>query len=117
MKALFIRLATWLKSLFQTRAKRLFVLAWKAATDTALVRLNDPDLQQAALVCVQAAAAKALRGDDAWNDAWAAFKAHATAAGKDWGRSTLETILQISYERFKTTLLPADNATTVSTIP
>lgn len=105
MKALFIRLATWLKNLFQTKTKRLFVLAWKAATNAALDRLNDPDLQQAALVCVQAAAAKALRGDDAWNDAWAAFKQHAVNAGKDWGRSTLETILQISYERFKNTLV------------
>lgn len=114
MKALFTRLATWLKSLFQTRTKRLFVLAWKAATDTALDRLNDPELQQAALACVRAAAAKALHGDDAWDAAWACFKDYALAAGKDWGRSTLETILQISYERFKTTLRPADNATTIN---
>ena len=117
MKALFIRLATWLKSLFQTRTKRLFVVAWKAATDTALDRLNDPDLQQAALACVRAAAAKALHGDDAWNEAWASFRAHALAAGKDWGRSTLETILQVTYSRFKDSLLPAENSTTVSTLP
>ena len=115
MKALFTRLAAWLKSLFQTKTKRLFVLAWKAATDTALDRLNDPDLQQAALVCVQAAAAKALHGDDAWDAAWADFKEYAIAVGKDWGRSTLETILQVTYSRFKDSLQPADNATTTTT--
>ena len=101
MKNLFHRIATWLQSLFKGKGKRLFVVAWKAATDTALDRLNDPDLQQAALACVRAAAAKALHGDDAWDAAWAGFKDYAVAAGKDWGRSTLETILQISYERFK----------------
>lgn len=117
MKSLFIRLAAWLKNLFARKTKRLFVVAWNAATGTALDRLNDPDLQQAALVCVQAAAAKALRGDDAWAEAWASFRAHALAAGKDWGRSTLETILQVTYSRFKDSLLPAENATTVSTLP
>lgn len=117
MKALFIRLATWLKSLFQTKGKRLFVVAWKAATNTALDRLNDPDLQQAALACVRAAAARALHGDAAWDAAWAGFKDYAVAAGKDWGRSTLETILQVTYSRFKDSLLPADNSTTVSTLP
>lgn len=114
MKALFTRLADWLKSLFKTKGKRLFVVAWKAATDTVLDRLNDPDLQQAALACVRAAAAKALHGDDAWDAAWAGFKDYAVAAGKDWGRSTLETILQISYERFKSTLRPAANSTTIN---
>ena len=117
MKNLFHRIATWLQSLFKGKGKRLFVVAWKAATDTALDRLNDPDLQQAALACVRAAAAKALHGDDAWNEAWASFRAHALAAGKDWGRSTLETILQVTYSRFKDSLLPAENSTTVSTLP
>ena len=117
MKALFIRLATWLKSLFQRNGKRLFVLALKAAGDAASKRYNDPELQQAALACIQATAAKALHGDDAWADAWTAFRAQAIAVGKDWGRSTLETILQVTYSNFKESLTNAPNATTVEPAP
>ena len=113
MKALITRLATWLKSLFKTKGKRLFVLALKTASNAATERYNDPELQQVALACIKAAAAKALHGDDAWADAWSAFRAKAIAAGKDWGRSTLETILQISYSNFKESLAKAPNATTV----
>lgn len=77
----FKRIAEWLKGLF--RGKRLFAVTWRNARTAALEKLNDEDLQQAALVCVQAAAAKALKGDDAWADAWDAFRQHAVAAGKD----------------------------------
>lgn len=114
MKNLVIRLATWLKSLFKRKGKRLFVLALKAAGAAASERYNDPELQQAALTCIKAAAAKALHGDDAWADAWAAFQAQAIAAGKEWGRSTLETILQITYSNFKESLA---KATTVEPVP
>ena len=104
MKALFIRLATWLKSLFKSKGKRLFVLALKSAGAAASERYNDTELQQAALACIKAAAAKALHGDDAWADAWTAFRAKAVTVGKDWGRSTLETILQVTYSNFKESL-------------
>ena len=107
MKALFIRLATWLKSLFKTKGKRLFVLALKSAGAAASERYNDPELQQAALACIKAAAAKALHGDDAWDEAWAGFKEYAIAVGKDWGRATLETILQSTYSDFKESLSAA----------
>lgn len=107
MKALITRLATWLKSLFKTKGKRLFVLVLKAAGAAASERYNDPELQQAALACIKAAAAKALHGDDAWDDAWTAFRAQAIAVGKDWGRSTLETILQSTYANFKESLTKA----------
>ena len=117
MKALITRLATWLKSLFKTKGKRLFVLALKAAGTAASERYNDPELQQAALACIKVAAAKALHGDDAWADAWTAFRAQAIAVGKDWGRSTLETILQVTYSNFKESLSKAPNATTVEPAP
>ena len=107
MKALFIRLATWLKSLFKSKGKRLFVLALKSAGAAASERYNDTELQQAALACIKAAAAKALHGDDAWDAAWAGFKEYAIAVGKDWGRSTLETILQSTYSDFKESLSAA----------
>lgn len=116
MKALITRIAAWLKSLFQRKGKRLFVLALKAAGSAASERYNDPELQQAALACIKAAAAKALHGDDAWADAWTAFRAQAIAAGKDWGRSTLETILQITYSNFKESLAKAANATTTEAV-
>lgn len=97
------KIAAWIAGLF--RGKQLFTVIWKnaktAATAAALDKLNDGDLQAAALVCVQAAAAKALKGDDAWDDAWDAFKRHAANAGKDWGRSVLETVLQNAYMAWK----------------
>lgn len=116
MKALITRIAAWLKSLFQRKGKRLFVLALKAAGSAASERYNDPELQQAALACIKAAAAKALHGDDAWDAAWAGFKEYAIAVGKDWGRSTLETILQTTYSNFKESLAKAANATTTEAV-
>lgn len=93
------RIAAWFRNLFG--GKRLFAVTWKKAKAAALEKANDEDLQQAALACVQAAAAKALKGDDAWNDAWDAFKRRAADAGKDWGRGMLETVLQLAYMAWK----------------
>lgn len=100
MKGFWNRIASWLKRLFKT-SRRLFVLAWDDAKGAALERLNDEELQAAALDCVKAAAAKALTGDEAWADAYAAFREVAASSGKEWGRAVLEAILQNVYVVFK----------------
>lgn len=94
------KIAAWFKGLFRS-GKRLFAVTWKEAGAAALDKLNDEDLQAAALECVKAAAGKALGGDEAWDDAYAALKARALGLGKDWGRAVLETVLQNVYLAWK----------------
>ena len=80
--------------------------------DEALALINDDDLQAAAIECVQAAAAKALGGDEAFYDAYGRLKIRAVALGKDAARNILETILQIAYSTWKNSLSRSANATT-----
>lgn len=93
-------IAAWFKGLFQG-GKRLFAVTWKDAKSDALAKLNDEELQGAALECVKAAAAAALTGDGAWNIAFDALKVRAAELGKDWGRAVLETVLQNVYMAWK----------------
>lgn len=107
MKFIPTAVANFFKRLF-ARSRRIFVLAWKATRNEVLDQINDPDLQEAALVCVQAAARKALGGDAAFASAYADLKARAILLGKDTARNILETILQVAYSTWKNSDFPAE---------
>ena len=85
---------------FLAKSGGYFVVSWRGKTDVETSDndlVNDPNLQRLALEAVKSAAALLLTGDEAWDSAFATFKASVEALGLKLGRSVLDTCLQEMY--------------------
>ena len=96
----FSKIAGWFRKLF-AGTRQLFFVVWTASRKEISDALNDPELQQLALVAVRNAAYRGLTGDAAWTDALAQFKVAVEGRGHEVGRAILEAILQNVYIVFK----------------
>ena len=63
----FSKIAGWFRKLF-AGTRQLFFVVWTASRKEISDALNDPELQQLALVAVRNAAYRGLTGDAAWTD-------------------------------------------------
>ena len=99
MKALWQKILNLVRKLL-AKSGAYFVVTWQGKTDAVTPDndlVNDPNLQWLALEAVKAAAALLLTGDEAWDKAYAQFKASVEELGMRLSRSVLDTILQEMY--------------------
>ncbi len=89
------------KQLFAKVGKKLYYYIWTGTNDGLRKIANNPALQEMAMKAILDAAAKKLKGDEAWKDAYAQFKVAVAAAGWELGTSILDLILQSQYTTWK----------------
>lgn len=79
----------------------IWQLIGPSVTAAAIEFVNDKALQAAALGAVKAAAAKALKGDDAWTEARAILVEQLVRTGGTVADNWIDTLLQNAYFAFK----------------
>lgn len=103
IKSALSALWSWLKPALA----ELFVLTAKNVASEVLELINDPDLQHKALAAVQAAAAAGLKGNEAFDAAFAALTAELKQEGRELADNVKDTLIQNAYCVFKNAVLPA----------
>ncbi len=101
LKSALSALRSWLKPALA----ELFTLTAKNVASEVLDLINDPDLQHKALAAVQAAAAGGLKGNEAFDAAFAALTAELRAEGKELATNIRDTLIQNAYCVFRNTVV------------
>lgn len=94
----------WLKSLWdwlRPKLAQLFTLTAKSIAREVLDLLNDAELQHLAYDSVKAAAQNGLKGNDAFNAAFAALTDRLKAEGRELADNVKDTLIQNAYCVFK----------------
>lgn len=103
IKSALSALWSWLKPAIS----ELFVLTAKNVATEVLDLINDPDLQHKAIAAVQAAAAAGLKGNEAFDAAFAALTAELKQEGRELATNVTDTLIQNAYCVLKNSILPA----------
>ena len=94
----------WLKSLWnwiRPKLTQLFTLSAKSVAQEALDLLNDAELQHLAYDSVKAAAEAGLKGNAAFDAAFAALTDRLKAEGRELADNVKDTLIQNAYCVFK----------------
>jgi hypothetical protein len=102
MKKLWKKIVSFFRDL-ASGSKKLVYVVWTSAKKEICDILNDKELQALALEAIRTAAKNKLKGEEAWNFAYAKFKEACVAKGINFGTAVLETVLQNVYLVFKFT--------------
>ena len=89
-----------ISSLLST-SKQAFYVVLKGVRKEAQDAVNDPALQELALEAVKKAVQAKLKGDAAWEYAFADFAAAVASRGRELAKNLLDSILQLTYTKYK----------------